>query len=401
VEYMGRSIRAVVAIIEGFDRLEVERTFPDHPSFQLVGVTHTLEETLRSLREVDLDVLLVASGGHGERAISVVDAVVRTRPGIPVLVLSVDSPNGFLRRAFEAGAADVIMFPETQEQLRFAMSKALARGTGTDALPRQQAHNELITIVGPKGGAGKTLTATNLSVALARQGHSVALVDLDLQFGDVALTMGIRPDATIYDLSVAGGSLDQDVLSHYLVRHTSGVKALIAPSRPDQASAVTPELIRETYALLRQTNDFVVVDTSPGFTAEVIMSIDASTSLVMVGMLDSLSLKNTKLGLETLKLMGFDPGAIRLVLNRAHSRVGISVTDVIAVLGREPDVYVPSDREISMAVNEGVPIVTAKPDSEASGAFRALAEMVAGTRVPATEARPERRRRRLVFGRRS
>jgi pilus assembly protein CpaE len=397
---MDTPTRALVAIIEGFDRLEIERTFPDHPSFQLVGVTHTLEETMRSLREVDLDLLLIASAGHGERAISVVDAAVRTRPGIPVLVLSIDSPNGFLRRAFEAGAADVIMFPESQEQLRFAMSKAIARGSGTSTSPRPQAHNELITIVGPKGGAGKTLTATNLSVALARQGHSVALVDLDLQFGDVALTMGLRPDATIYDLSVAGGTVDEDVLSHYLVRHSSGVKALLAPSRPDQASAVTPDLIREAYALLRQTHDFVIVDTSPGFTAEVIMSIDASTGLVMVGMLDSLSLKNTKLGLETLTLMGFDPNSIRLVLNRAHSRVGISVTDVIAVLGREPDVYVPSDREISMAVNEGVPIVTAKPDSEASVAFRTLAEMVAGTRVPATEARPERRRRRLVFGRR-
>ena len=153
-----------------------------------------------------------------------------------MLVLSVDSPNGFLRRAFEAGAADVVLFPQTREQLRFAMSKALARGSGTDVTPRQQAHGDLITIVGPKGGAGKTLTATNVSVALAQLGHSVALVDLDLQFGDVALTMGLRPDATIYDLSMAGGSLDHDVLEHYLVRHASGVKALIAPepARPGE-----------------------------------------------------------------------------------------------------------------------------------------------------------------------
>jgi pilus assembly protein CpaE len=396
---MDRPVRALVAIIEGFDHLEVERTLPDHPSFQLVGVTHTVDETLRTLREVELDLLLVASGGHGERAIGVVDAAVRARPGIPVLVLSANSPNGFLRRAFEAGAVDVVLFPQTQEQLRFAMSKAIARGAGHDTAPRQQHHGDLITIVGPKGGTGKTLTATNLAVALAELGHSVTLVDIDLQFGDVALTMGLRPDATIYDLSVAGGSLDHDVLEHYLVRHDSGVKALIAPSRPDQASAVTSELIREAYTLLRQTNDYVIVDTSPGFTAEVIMSIDASSSLVMVGMLDSLSLKNTKLGLETLKLMGFDPGSIRLVLNRAHSRVGISVSDVIAVLGREPDVFVPSDREISLAVNEGVPILTAKPESEASNAFRSLAFMLDQAPVgSAVEAKAPRRRRRL-FGR--
>ena len=156
------------------------------------------------------------------------------------------------------------------------------------------------------------------------------------------------------------------------------MKTLLAPSRPDQASAVSAELIRDAYSLLRQSNDFVIVDTPPGFTSEVIASIDASTDLIMVGMLDSLSLKNTKLGLETLSLMGYDQSQVRLVLNRAHSRVGISVSDVISVLGREPDVYVPSDREIPRAVNEGEPIVLSKPDSEAAAAFRSLAALYAG-----------------------
>jgi len=109
---------------------------------------------------------------------------------------------------------------------------------------------------------------------------------------------------------------------------------LIAPRRPDQASAVGAELLREIYSILRANFDWVVVDTPPGFTAEVITSIDNSTEIVMVGMLDSLSLKNTKLGLETLELMKYDPERIFLLLNRAHSRVGISQSDVEAVLGR-------------------------------------------------------------------
>jgi pilus assembly protein CpaE len=192
------------------------------------------------------------------------------------------------------------------------------------------------------------------------------------------------------------------VLEHYLVNHESGVKALLAPSRPDQASAVTAELIRDAYSLLRQSNDFVIVDTPPGFTSEVIASIDASTDLIMVGMLDSLSLKNTKLGLETLSLMGYDQSQVRLVLNRAHSRVGISVSDVISVLGREPDVYVPSDREIPRAVNEGEPIVLSRPESEAAAAFRSLAALYAGAtyEAPALAAAAPAKPRRRLFGRR-
>jgi pilus assembly protein CpaE len=132
------------------------------------------------------------------------------------------------------------------------------------------------------------------------------------------------------------------------------------------------------YSILRGTFDWVVVDTPPGFTAEVITSIDSSTDVVMVGMLDSLSLKNTKLGLETLELMKYDPNRIYLLLNRAHSRVGISQSDVEAVLGRTPDVFIPSDREIPRTVNEGIPIVIARPQSEPAEAYGRLANLLAG-----------------------
>jgi pilus assembly protein CpaE len=292
------------------------------------------------------------------------------------------------------------MMPQSKDQISFAIRKILARrdtAAGEGVEPAR-----LIVVLGPKGGTGKTLTATNLAVALVGMGQSAALVDIDLQFGDVALTLGLAPEATFHDLAIAGGVLDQEVLEHYLVNHESGVKALLAPSRPDQASAVTAELIRDAYSLLRQSNDFVIVDTPPGFTSEVIASIDASTDLIMVGMLDSLSLKNTKLGLETLSLMGYDQSQVRLVLNRAHSRVGISVSDVISVLGREPDVYVPSDREIPRAVNEGEPIVLSRPESEAAAAFRSLAALYAGAtyEAPAHAAAAPAKQRRRLFGRR-
>jgi pilus assembly protein CpaE len=125
---------------------------------------------------------------------------------------------------------------------------------------------------------------------------------------------------------------------------------------------------------LRSTFDYVIVDTPPGFTPEVIASIDNSTQICMICMLDSLSLKNTKLGLETLDLMGYDSGRIKLVLNRADSRVGITRDDVRAIVGRSPDAVVPSDRDVSRAVNEGNPVSLTKPRSEVAVAFKELAQ---------------------------
>jgi pilus assembly protein CpaE len=233
----------------------------------------------------------------------------------------------------------------------------------------------LICILGPKGGTGKTLVSTNLAVALARRDMRVVLVDLDLQFGDVGLALGLAPERTIYDLAKAGPPYDHDKLDRHLMVHSSGVKVLVGPTRPDHASAVSVDFIRDVYASLRTMCDIVIVDTPPGFTPEVIATIDVSTSTSLIGMLDSLSLKNTKLGLETLDLMGYPPENVALILNRADSKVGITHDDVAAIIGRPPDVLVPSDREIPRSVNEGTPIVASRERSPAAKAFQQLADM--------------------------
>jgi pilus assembly protein CpaE len=166
---------------------------------------------------------------------------------------------------------------------------------------------------------------------------------------------------------------------------------LMAPVRPDQAGAVTVEFLQEVYALLRSSHDFVVVDTPPGFMPEVIASIDASTHMCIVGTLDSLSLKNTKLGLETLDLMGYESERIAMVLNRADSKVGVTQDDVTAVIGRSADILVPSHRDIARSVNEGKPVVLARPRSDVARAFRTLADFYAGR--PAAKSSVLKRRR--------
>jgi pilus assembly protein CpaE len=291
-----------------------------------------------------------------------------------VVALCDSAPQHFVRDLFAAGADDVIKLPEEPQHLAFALDKALARHSRREAEARSEAA-PMICVLGPKGGTGKTVTASNLALGLASIGRRTALLDLDLQFGDVGLSLGLAPERTISDLVKSGGSIDGEKVDGYLAEHASGVHVLMAPTRPDHAGVITSEFLREVYPAVRSTHDYVIVDTPPGFTPEVIASIDSSSHVCMVGMLDSLSLKNTKLGLETLELMGYDADRIRLVLNRADSRVGISEDDVVAILGRAPDVTVPSDRDVPRSVNEGRPIVLAKEKSEAAKAFRTLARL--------------------------
>ncbi len=395
-------VRALLAVEPGVEAEQVQASLPADADFNVVGMVSGADEALHWLRDTPADMLLVACAGYSDRALLLLDAVARQNPELSIVVLGHGSPNGFLRRAFEAGADDIIMLPATRDQVRFELSKLLARKQGAEA-PSAPDNSHIVCVLGPKGGTGKTLTATNLAVAFAQRGSRVALIDLDLQFGDVALCLGLPPEKTVYDLAQSPGAVDYDKLDAFLATHSAGVRTLIAPRRPDQASAVGAELLREVYSILRTRFDWVIIDTPPGFTAEVITSIDSSTDVVMVGMLDSLSLKNTKLGLETLELMKYDPDHIYLLLNRAHSRVGISQSDVEAVLGRTPDVFIPSDREIPRTVNEGIPIVIARPQSEPAEAFRRLADLLGGPaneELVLTEAANGSARRK-IFGRKA
>ena len=370
---MSERVKTLVALDSGIERETVEAALPEGSGIEVVAFVDGLEESWTTLQETATDLLVVACAGHSERTLVFIDGAAKQRADRPIVVLTETSPNGFVRRVFEAGADDLITLPDTPGNVLFTLQKAIARKQGS-AAATGVALAPMVCVLGPKGGTGKTLTSCNLAVSLAQSGRKVTLIDLDLQFGDVGLALGLAPERTIHDLAKSGGSVDAEKLESFLVPHSSGLRVLMAPTRPDQAAAITVEFLRDVYSALRAGNDFVIVDTPPGFTPEVIAAIDSSSHVCMVGMLDSLSLKNTKLGLETLELMGYEEGRIQLLLNRSDTRVGIAHDEVAAIIGRTPDVLVPSDREIPASINAGIPIVIMKARSDAASSFQELAK---------------------------
>jgi pilus assembly protein CpaE len=360
---MTKAVRTLVVIDPAVPRDPVVAALPTD-GVDVVAMIDGFANVEDALERTRAEMIVLACDHDTDAAIDVIADARRKRPDRPVVVLCSGAPNGFVRRVFEAGADDIVELPQSAENVRFLIEKAIARRQRPDREPAR-----MIVVLGPKGGTGKTLTSCNLGVLLASQGHSTVIVDVDLQFGDVGLALGMRPDRTLYDLAVAGGTLDAEKVDDYLAHHASGLRVLIAPARPDQASSVSVDLLRQLYPILRDQFDYVIVDTPPGFTPEVIATIDTSSDVCVVGTLDTLSLKNTRLGLETLTLMGYPEANVSLVLNRAQTKVGISAEDVAQVVGRAPDVLVPSDREIPRSVNEGLPVALSRPKSEAAKAF--------------------------------
>lgn len=306
-----------------------------------------------------------------------------TRPDMGLVVAIPGPANGSLGEALMAGAHEIVILPAERSVVASAVQKAVARvTTAAQAASTVDVRSPLIVVLGPKGGVGKTTVSTNLATTLAQRGHRTLVIDLDLQFGDVGLVLGVEPDHTIHDLVTAQGRLDGERLRGFVGRSADGVDVLLAPVRPDQAEAVTPDRLTEILDIARTEYDAVVVDTPPAFTSTTITAIDNAQQAVMVGTLDLPGLKNMKVGLETLDLMGFDRERVVTVLNRSDSKVGLLAHDVKNVLGAVPQLEVPSDRRIPRSLNAARAIVVADPKAPPAKALRSLGDRIADAISP-------------------
>ncbi|HET9124790.1 MAG TPA: AAA family ATPase, partial [Solirubrobacteraceae bacterium] len=322
---MSIEVQALVALDDEIDRGLVETLVAGAPEITVLDYLELGTSTASPYGAGD--VLVVACADLRAEVGGYIAEAARQHPDRAVVLLCPGDGNGYIGDAFNLGADDIVPLPTgtggqidaaLRRQLAFTLEKAVIRKRGTPASSRS-ASGRMICVLGLKGGCGKTLTVANLGVSLAAAGRSVAMMDLDLQFGDLGLALGLRPERTIYDLIRAGGSLDAEKLSDYLVTHPSGARVLLAPVTPDQAGEITVPFIREVQRLLRDMCEYVLIDTPPNFSPAVISATDAASDVLLVAMRDTLSLKNTKLGLETLERMEYDRRRIRLVLNRANT----------------------------------------------------------------------------------
>src|SRR5262249_41016508 len=205
---ISESIRVVIALDEKVDRSLVEAALPVDGRVNVTGIVHGLDP-VSAMDDRSAELLLVACHAEAKAAVDAVRRWASEQPDRPVVALCDAAPQLFVRELFAAGAADLVHLPEAPEQLAITLENALARPSPGGAEARGRAA-PMICVVGPRGGAGKTVTATNLALGLASIGRRTALVDLDLQFGDVGLALGLVPERTLYDLATSGGALDAD-----------------------------------------------------------------------------------------------------------------------------------------------------------------------------------------------
>ncbi|GHG46175.1 transcriptional regulator [Sinomonas cellulolyticus] len=330
--------------------------------FQANFLPASIEDVFDQLVGEPIEVLVLGPDLRSEDVFTFAAAVDARHPHVSVIYAAQPTPELALS-AMRSGVRDIVIPAADAEALRSHLEQAASAAASRLAVAPVPStldaesggsHGRIIAVMSPKGGVGKTTIATNIAVGLGKIAPmSVVIVDLDLQFGDVASGLMLNPERTIVD--AVGGPMDSLSLKTYLSAHPTNIYALCAPRNPADADRISPDQVAELVKHLAVEFQYVVIDTSPGLGEHVLATLDQATDVVWVCGMDIPSVRGLKSGLEILNELHMLPEHRHVVLNMADKRAGISVQDVEATLGVPVDIVLPRSRSLPLSTNRGVP----------------------------------------------
>lgn len=327
-------------------------------------------------------VVVVGPGVDASESLDMGAKLNELHPELSIVLCPLDDSPGLLRAAMRAGATDVLSWDAAIDEVREVVERASRqtlrlREGEKDVDDGENPLGTVMATFSTKGGCGKSLVATSMATLLAQEApDDVVLVDLDLQAGDDAVMLQLMPDRGIREAVEIGTGLDESALDAFLTRHENGLRVLTAPTRPEYAEEITPAAVTHIVGLLRSMYRWVILDGPPFFTDQLLAALDLTDVVVVITSLDVPSIRSLKLSVETLHNLGFSRDRLRLVLNRADSKVGLTIREVEKSLGTDIDATLPSSREVPFAINQGVPVVLSRPKAPVSKALVELLETV-------------------------
>lgn len=388
-----RKIRVVIVddIAETRDNIRKLLYFED--DIEIIGAAANGREGIELVIKLQPDVVLMDINMPETDGIAASEAITSQAPGVQIVMMSVQGEADYLRRSMLAGAREFLIKPFTSEELTLSIRRVfqLASARRAQALPptpppsveqpssasKKGPSSKVISVYSPKGGTGVTTIAVNLAIALREETQErVVLVDASLQFGDVGLLMNLPTNHSIADVIDSKSELDEELLLGVTATHSSGVKALLAPPRPELAELITTEIMKKILHVLRNSFDYIVVDTDSMVNDMLLAILDQSDQIILVATSDLASLKNTKLFFDVTEALHYPPEKTLLILSKEEGK-GISLNDIQANLKQKvAGIVVREDKVTKAALNRGVPFVVGQRALPVSQSIFQLARLI-------------------------
>jgi pilus assembly protein CpaE len=403
---MADKVRVLIVDDVAETRENVRKLLQFEGDIEVVGAARSGREAIQLAQETSPDVILMDVNMPDMDGIAATEQIRQKIPFVQVIILTVQEDANYMRRALQVGARDFLTKPPMPDELVTAIRRAgrvsleeRAKGPqafsvapGGGVVPslsvRPTARGNIIMVYSPKGGTGCTTLAVNLAIALHNDETSVALVDADLQFGDVAIFLNEQGKNTILDLATRAEELEPEIIDEVMLKHAaSGIHILASPSRPEYAEKVDPDQFSRVLQYLRQMYAYIVVDTCSYLTDVTLAIIDTCDAIVLITGQDIPSMKNNRLFLDLLTTMNVPLSKVAFVMNRHDKRIPITPEKVAEYLKQEVVAAIPLDEKtVIPAVNRGVPFMLDNKTQPAARGIYALAEAL---RVKLLKREPE------------
>jgi len=373
----GDKIRVLIVDDIAETRENVSKLLQFESDIEVVGTARTGREGIDLALEIKPDVILMDINMPDMDGITATETICREVSFSQIVILSVQGDPNYMRRAMLAGARDFLTKPPTVDELTSAVrragaisqearAKAQPVGTTTASVVGQNAlqispvsFGQVIVVYSPKGGVGCTTVAANLAVTLQNDETPVALVDGNLQFGDVAVILNEQGKNSIADLAPRADELDPGIIAEVMIHHgKSGISVLSAPYRPEYAENITGDQFSSVIDYLRRIYSYIVVDTSTNLEDINLAAIDASDVVILLTTQDIPAIKNARLFLELADVLHIDRSRILFVMNRFDKRIGITPEKIGDSFKHEIVAVLPEDKRVVLpSINRGVPFM--------------------------------------------
>ena len=390
---MSEQIKVLLAIPEPTAHVEIKKLlYQVSAAAEVVAETEELEGLVGLTLKSEPDLILLGIRLSEEEGIKLIKDLTDKIPAAKIIVFTdAEATSGQIQAVMLAGARALLDYPIKLEMFRETFARIFEiikkeRAQIEAEVSKEEIPSKKIAVFSTKGGVGRTLIATNLAVTLSKilapRGHKVVLVDLDLQFGDIAIMLDIVPTKTISGLSKEInqlGKLDKELLESYLSKHDeSGLYVLAAPLKPEEAELVSSQHIEAILNEMAKHYTFCIIDTPKHLTDTTLTALNLSSQILLLLTLDLPTIKNGKLCLEIMDSL--DCGdKVSLVINRAGTQMGIEDKEVIDALDRPVLGFIPSDGRVTVpSVNKGIPFVTESPDAPITKSINQLAHVLIG-----------------------
>ncbi len=374
-------IKVVIADDIKETRENIKKLLSFEKNIEVIGEAENGEEAVFIVKESRPDIVLMDINMPIKDGIKATEEISIQIPDTAVIMVSVQGEQEYLKKAMSAGARDFIVKPFSEEDLVQTIMKIYSieqkRKEGISApKKKEEIISKVISVFSTKGGVGKTTIASNLAVSIARLTRKkVALVDLDLQFGDVAIMLNVSLRSTISDLIKEINQVDSSSIEDYMVTHFSGIKVLPAPVKPEYAEYITPAHVTKIINSLRGRFHYIVVDTSNIFNETVLSALDLSDKILCISTLDLPTIKNIKSGLDIMESLHYSNNKINIVLNKASEQFGIKYKDFEDTLKYPIWSYIPEDSQtVISSANKGFPFVITRAETKVAKSIMAMSK---------------------------